>query len=81
VSATDNQVLTEALTAAGLQVHVAGDALKVEAPPVQIGQIAADKQIVLTELRSADGGLENLFLELTSDTQRDDIPTEQGATP
>ncbi|MEJ7795188.1 MAG: ATP-binding cassette domain-containing protein [Nocardioides sp.] len=86
-TATDNQMLTEALTAAGLQVHVAGDVLKVEAEPLQVGQVAADKQIVLTELRSADGGLENLFLELTSDTQRDDLgddlttPAEQGATP
>ena len=84
VTATDNQVLTEALTAAGLQIHVMGDALKVEAEPLQIGQVAADKQIVLTELRSAESGLENLFLELTSDTQRDDIattPDEKGATP
>ena len=30
-------------------------------------------QIVLTDLRPADGGLEDLFLELTSDTQRDDL--------
>ncbi|MGZ5399759.1 MAG: ABC transporter ATP-binding protein [Nocardioides sp.] len=84
VTATDNQVLSEALTAAGLQLHPAGDALKVEAEPLRVGQVAADKQIVLTELRSAGGGLESLFLELTSDTQRDDTttaPNEQGATP
>jgi ABC-2 type transport system ATP-binding protein len=39
--------------------------------------VAAEHAIVLTDLRSADGGLEDLFLELTSDTQRDDVP--QGA--
>ncbi len=82
-AATDNQALTEALTAGGLQVHAAGDVLKVEATTLQIGQIAADKQLVLTELREADGGLENLFLELTSDSQRDDLTHQdsQGVTP
>jgi ABC-2 type transport system ATP-binding protein len=34
----------------------------------------ADNAIVLTDLRSADGGLEDLFLELTTDTQRDVLP-------
>jgi ABC-2 type transport system ATP-binding protein len=28
---------------------------------------------VLTDLRPVEGGLEDLFLELTSDTQRDDL--------
>ncbi len=83
VSATDNQALAEALAAAGHQVHPIADGLKVEASPLEVGRVAADRQIVLTELREAAGGLEDLFLELTSDTQRDDLastPTEQGAT-
>ena len=36
--------------------------------------MAADQGIVLTELRSGSAGLEDLFLELTSDTQRDTLP-------
>ena len=35
--------------------------------------------IVLTELRPVHGGLEDLFLELTSDTQRDALPAGAGA--
>jgi ABC-2 type transport system ATP-binding protein len=37
-----------------------------------VGQIAASQQVTLIELRAADGaGLEEMFLQLTSDTQRD----------
>ena len=36
--------------------------------------------IVLTDLRSADGGLEDLFLTLTEDTQREAVPPT-AATP
>ena len=36
---------------------------------------AAENGVVLTDLRLADGGLEDLFLELTSDTQREDLVT------
>ncbi len=79
VTAVDNQALAEALTAAGHQVHPVGEGLKVEATPLQVGQTAADKQVVLTELREASGGLEDLFLELTADTQRDDL-AQTGAT-
>jgi ABC-2 type transport system ATP-binding protein len=74
VTAVDNRGMTEALEAAGIAVHPAGDGLRVEAGTLQVGQVAADKQLVLTDLRPADGGLENLFLELTSDDQRDDLP-------
>ena len=38
----------------------------------QVGEVALAAGIVLTELRSADGaGLEEMFLELTADTQRE----------
>jgi ABC-2 type transport system ATP-binding protein len=56
----------------------AGEGLAVDVEPVEVGRIAAEKGIVLVDLRPADGGLENLFLELTSDAQRDEIP--QGAS-
>ena len=39
-----------------------------------MGTVAAEGAIVLTDLRAADGGLEELFLSLTEDTQRDDLP-------
>jgi ABC-2 type transport system ATP-binding protein len=77
VTALDNQQLSQALEAAGFTVAAAGDGFRVDAQPVDVGRVAADKAIVLTDLRPADGGLENLFLELTSDTQREDFT--QGA--
>ncbi len=74
VTSLDNALLTKALEHKGYAVAAAGQGLRVEAAPVDVGRVAADNTIVLTDLRSADGGLEDLFLALTSDTQRDDIP-------
>ena len=74
VTALDNDQLTAALQAKGIAVSAAGSGLKVEVPPVDVGRVAAENAIVLTDLRSADGGLEDLFLELTSDTQREADP-------
>jgi ABC-2 type transport system ATP-binding protein len=71
VTALDNHALSEALIAKGLVVASAGDGLRVEIEPVEVGRAAAEHAIVLTDLRAADGGLEDLFLELTSDTQRE----------
>jgi ABC-2 type transport system ATP-binding protein len=46
--------------------------LRVDADPETVGRVAAEAGIALTELRSADGaGLEEMFLALTADTQRD----------
>jgi ABC-2 type transport system ATP-binding protein len=73
VVALDNSRLQQALDASAVAWTVAGEAISVDAEPVEVGRIAAEKGIVLVELRHADGGLENLFLELTSDAQRDDI--------
>ena len=75
VTALDNQQLSPALTEKGLAVHPAGDGLRVTAEPVDVGRVAAEKQIVLTDLRAGnEGGLEDLFLELTADTQREAVP-------
>jgi len=76
VTALDNEQLAMVLKERGLVVGSAGDGLRVDAPPVEIGRAAAEHQIVLTDLRSADGGLEDLFLELTADTQREGHVTE-----
>jgi ABC-2 type transport system ATP-binding protein len=73
VTALDNQTLANALTAKGYTVASAGDGLRVEAEPVEIGRTALECRVVLIDLRSADGGLEDLFLELTSETQREVI--------
>ena len=56
----------------------AGDGLRVACAPVDVGRAAAEHQIVLTDLRSGAAGLEDLFLELTSESQRDDLT--EGAT-
>jgi ABC-2 type transport system ATP-binding protein len=73
VTAEDNDQLVAALRDAGLEVARAGEGLRVETEPVEVGRVAAQRQIVLTDLRPAAEGLEDLFLELTSDTQRDDL--------
>jgi ABC-2 type transport system ATP-binding protein len=76
VTALDNGALSKALQDKGYEVTTAGSGLRVETAPVDVGRVAADHAVVLTDLRSADGGLEDLFLALTSDTQRDDVLPE-----
>ena len=51
----------------------AGDgSLRTEATPDRVGEAALAGGVALTELRHADGaGLEEMFLELTADTQRE----------
>jgi ABC-2 type transport system ATP-binding protein len=68
VSAIDPVALHEALARAGLTATPGSDgALLVEAAAEVVGRAAADAGVVLLELRPADtGGLEELFLSLTS---------------
>jgi ABC-2 type transport system ATP-binding protein len=75
VRADDVAALSRALTAAGLTVHPDHEgALRVEADLSTIGRAALDARIALTELRAADGArLEEMFLELTAATQRDQL--------
>jgi ABC-2 type transport system ATP-binding protein len=73
VTALDNPALAEALRGRGYAVARAGEGLRVEAAPVDVGRTALDARIVLTDLRAAEGGLEELFLALTSDTQRESV--------
>jgi len=75
VTSLDNDGLSAALAGRGLAVHPAGGGLRVSAEPVDVGRVAAETQIVLTDLRAGnEGGLEDLFLELTAETQRDQVP-------
>ena len=78
VTSLDNARLSQVLTERGFPVVAAGDGLQVDAAPVEVGRAAAEHSIVLTDLRTGGAGLEDLFLELTSDTQRDELP--QGAS-
>jgi ABC-2 type transport system ATP-binding protein len=74
VTALDNELLAKALRDKGITVTPAGSGLRVDAAPVEVGHVVAENAIVLTDLRAADGGLEELFLSLTEDTQRDVLP-------
>ncbi|MFT4299092.1 MAG: ATP-binding cassette domain-containing protein [Aeromicrobium sp.] len=79
VQAVDNAALSGALTQAGYSVAPSGSGLRVEAEPEQIGQVAAARGLALIELRPADGaGLEEMFLHLTADTQREGVVTPGG---
>ena len=74
VTALDNDELSAALSAKGMSFSPAGPGYRVTAAAVDVGRLAAERAVVLTDLRSGDeGGLEDLFLELTADAQRDDL--------
>jgi ABC-2 type transport system ATP-binding protein len=73
VRARDGAALALAIERAGLifTAHPDGS-VHTDASQDQVGEIAQAARLVLTELRAADGaGLEEMFLELTADTQRE----------
>ena len=81
VTALDNDALAAALRARDITVAPAGDGLRVDAAPAVVSQISIDDKLVLSDLRSGGAGLEDLFLQLTADTQREGHPeaaTQQG---
>ena len=73
VRSADPVSLAAALDGAGFTSTSVGDgAIRVDADPGRVGQVALASGIALTELRDADGaGLEEMFLELTAETQRE----------
>jgi ABC-2 type transport system ATP-binding protein len=73
VRAVEGDQLAAALEQAGIATTPHGNGLRAEAEALQVGKVAAANTITLVELRPNDGGLEDLFLELTADAQRDDI--------
>ena len=73
VKAVESAQLVDALKREGIETTVVGDGFRTDAETLQVGKVAAANQITLVELRPADGGLEDLFLELTAETQRDDL--------
>ncbi|KAA1376518.1 ABC transporter ATP-binding protein [Aeromicrobium fastidiosum] len=76
VKAGDPSALANALTAAGITAGPSGDGgLRTETDPATVGKAAAAAGVALVELRPADGaGLEEMFLQLTSTTQREATP-------
>jgi ABC-2 type transport system ATP-binding protein len=72
VRAAEHEVLADALNRHGISYSAHGSSLRSDSEAAQIGKVAAAEGIALTELRPADGaGLEELFLQLTADTQRE----------
>jgi ABC-2 type transport system ATP-binding protein len=71
----DPVALGRALQAAGLDVTIADDgALRTDGDAARVGEVALAAGIALTELKSADGaGLEEMFLELTAESQREGV--------
>ena len=73
VRAVEADQLAAALSGAGIAATARGNGLHADAEALQVGKVAAAHQITLIELRPNDGGLEDLFLQLTADDQRDDL--------
>jgi ABC-2 type transport system ATP-binding protein len=75
VKAIEHESLRDALRVAGILTIPFGEGMRSDADPVQIGGVAAAAGLTLAELRPAEGaGLEDLFLQLTADTQREGVP-------
>ena len=72
VRARDTAALERVLRDSGLVTTRTHDgALHTDAEPTIVGLIALESGVALTELRTADGGLEEMFLALTADTPRE----------
>ena len=67
------RTLAHALELAGIASTLGPDgAVRTQADAARVGQVALAAGVALTELRPADGaGLEEMFLELTAETQRE----------
>ncbi len=76
VRSTEDDRLEQALAHAGVHATRGEDgALRTDAEPVQVGKVAAAEGIALVDLRTAEGaGLEEMFLQLTAETQREGAP-------
>jgi ABC-2 type transport system ATP-binding protein len=79
VRTPDPATLADVLTARGITASSVGtDGLLVQADAEQVGRAAFAAGVPVLELRAADGtGLEEMFLQLTADTQRDQQPDRQ----
>jgi len=72
VRARDTEALERALGDSGLlSTRTQDGALHTDAEPTVVGLVACESGVPLTELRAAEGGLEEMFLALTADTDRE----------
>jgi ABC-2 type transport system ATP-binding protein len=72
VRARDTAALERALREAGLVTTRTSDgALHTDADPTVVGLVARESSLALSELRTADDGLEEMFFALTADTARE----------
>jgi ABC-2 type transport system ATP-binding protein len=73
VRTNDREVIARALLDSGVRSSPVGeDGLLAQADAEQVGKITFTAGVAVIELRPADGaGLEEMFLRLTADTQRD----------
>jgi ABC-2 type transport system ATP-binding protein len=72
VRARDTESLARALGESGLVTTRTHDgAVHTDAEASVVGLVARESGLALTELRTADDGLEEMFLALTADTQRE----------
>ena len=72
--AADVRALATALTSAGHTSSPSLAGLRTDADAATVGRVALAAGVPLTELRPADGtGLEEMFLELTADTAREEV--------
>jgi ABC-2 type transport system ATP-binding protein len=77
----DDAALVVAIRSAGGTVTPSGDAIAADLSPTEVGQIALGAGLALVELRSAStSGLEDMFLELTASTQREDAGATAATT-
>jgi ABC-2 type transport system ATP-binding protein len=76
IRGTDNAALAAAFAAAGVAATPTGEGFTVDVAPERAGKVAVDAGVVVVEIReSSQGGLEDIFLQLTSDSQREALPT------
>ncbi len=80
VRSLDDRALADALDASGISAQPqSGGGLSTDVAPEEVGRVAAANAIVLTELRAGAGAkLEEMFLELTASTKREQ-PMTAGA--
>jgi ABC-2 type transport system ATP-binding protein len=72
VRATDCDALRRALEDLGITATTSEDGvLRTDVDPALVGKVALESGVALTELRAADAGLEDMFLELTATSQRE----------
>ncbi len=79
VRSADDTALAQALDRAGHPTtQLPGGGLACDADPAAVGRVALAAGVPLVELGAAqDGGLEQLFLNLTAETQRDPLLTDR----